>query len=139
MPLQVPEAPQAQHAGGGKDHAGQKQGELEAPEERRNRRVERVMPDGRGDPVDLAARDVGAELRRRLPFGRRQRSSAPVAVGQDRTAGDGAQDCQPIAVPTWRQELNRAEPIPDDPAGTWAMAAAEPAGTIRPKPTPTKM
>jgi len=33
MHLQVPEASQAHHAGGGKDHAGQKQGELEAPKE----------------------------------------------------------------------------------------------------------
>jgi hypothetical protein len=33
MYLQVPEAPQARNAGGGQDHAGQKQGELEAPKE----------------------------------------------------------------------------------------------------------
>jgi hypothetical protein len=33
MHLQVPEASQAHDAGGGKDPAGQQQGELEAPEE----------------------------------------------------------------------------------------------------------
>jgi hypothetical protein len=33
MHLQVPEASQAYDAGGGKDQAGQKQGELEAPKE----------------------------------------------------------------------------------------------------------
>jgi hypothetical protein len=32
MHLQVPEATQAHDAGGGKDHAGQNQGELEASE-----------------------------------------------------------------------------------------------------------
>jgi hypothetical protein len=37
--------------------------------------------------MDLAARDVGAELRCPLPFGRRQRSGAPVPVGQDGAAG----------------------------------------------------
>ena len=44
----------------------------------------------------------------------------------------------PIAVPIWRQALNRPDPIPDDPSGTEAMAAVEVAGTIRAKPTPTR-
>jgi hypothetical protein len=45
----------------------------------------------------------------------------------------------PVAVPIWRQALNRPDPIPDDPSGTSAIAADEPAGTISAKPTPTRM
>ena len=61
----MPEASEADRAGGGEDHARQEQGELEAPKEGGNRRGERVRPDGLGDHVNLASCDVSTELRGR--------------------------------------------------------------------------
>ena len=58
----MPEASETDRAGGGEDHARQKQGELEAPNEGGNRWGERVRPNGRGDHVNLTSRNVSTEL-----------------------------------------------------------------------------
>ena len=87
--------------------------------------------------MNLAACDVNFGLRRVAPLTGRGR--LPMPVGQRMTlAPIEPRMARPIAVPMWRQALNKPEPIPDHPPGTEAMAPAEPAGTIRAKPTLTR-
>ena len=74
----------------------------------------------------------------RCPLGSRERPGLLVPVGQDHAGADGSKDGQSHRGADLAAGIERTDPIPDDPSGTEAIAAVEPAGTIRAKPTPTR-
>ena len=125
--LEVPQAQEAHDRSGGEDRAGQEQGELETPEKGGHRQVECVLACGRGGDVDLAlpaTRSPGLGLPAAARPGGEIRPGGASRPGSHRGAETSIpRMASPVAVPIWREALNRPDPIPDDPSGTSAIAA----------------